>query len=142
MQKRKSKRLQEMADLISGHGAMNQSDLAEALRGRGFVVTQSTVSRDLAELGAVKIDGTYRLPEVRAAESGGLAITSVEAVAEHLIVIRTPIGQASPVAVAIDRAGFEDVAGTLAGDDTIFVAVRNASDQRRAIKEIVGLFSR
>ena len=140
MQKRLEERRGAIVELIRSRQAMTQRDLVEALRARGFSATQSTVSRDLAELGAVKIDGAYRLPESRAGEPGLLELLSVEPVADHLIVIRTPVGQASPVAVAIDRAGFREIAGTLAGDDTIFVAVRSVADQRKAIKNLVGLF--
>ncbi len=140
MRNGRESRRQSIVELIRSGSPPTQWDLAKALEGRGFQVTQSTVSRDLAELGAIKIDGAYRLPESRAGEPGGLELTALEPVGDNLIVLRTPVGQATAVALRIDRAGIDEIVGTVAGDDTIFVAVRNAPEQRRAIKAILGLF--
>lgn len=141
MQNGRERRRLSIVELVRSGMAVTQWDLAKALEERGFQVTQSTVSRDLSELGAIKIDGAYRLPESRAGGSEILELMAVEPVGENLVVLRTPIGQATAVALRIDRAGMDEIVGTVAGDDTIFVAVRNSAQQRRAIKAIVGLFS-
>lgn len=128
-------------EAIDAKPALNQGDLVELLRLQGIRTTQSTVSRDLAELGALKVNGAYRLPESRSGQGGVLGLTAVEPVGDHWIVLRTPVGQASPVALRIDRAGIQEVVGTVAGDDTIMVAVKGPAQQRKAVKEIVALFS-
>src|SRR5204862_8248892 len=71
----------------------------------------------------------------------GSAVVAVETAGDHLIVIKTDIGQASATALAIDRAAVVEIVGTVAGDDTLFVAVKNADAQRSAMKEISRLFA-
>ena len=131
----KERRQRAIADLIHGHALASQDELAERLSRLGFAVTQATISRDLEQLGAVKVrrngELTYALPdEVRGAPNPRLAavfrdwVRSID-VAGNLVVIRTPPGSAHLVGVALDRAELPEVAGTICGDDTIFVAVRD-----------------
>ena len=69
-------------------------------------------------------------------------MVAVDTAGDNLIVVKTDTGQAQPAALAIDRANIEEVVGTVAGDDTILVAVKNAAAQRAAIKKIMKLFAR
>lgn len=120
----------------------NQADLAARLRERGFTVTQSSVSRDLRDLGAIKVDGRYETPDP-GARGNGAALAAVagflrgaRAAGPHLTVISTAVGGAQSVALAIDNAGWPEVVGTVGGDDTLFVATASASDQRRLLGHI------
>lgn len=114
-------------ELIEGGHGGSQQALVDALEGRGVSVTQATLSRDLRALGAVKGPGGYRMP--RGASSGspdplaqamGQWLDSVTA-AQNLVVLKTPPGGASPLAVVLDRHAPDGVVGTIAGDDTILV---------------------
>jgi transcriptional regulator of arginine metabolism len=103
----------------------SQAELVEALQGQGFDVTQATVSRDLAAMGASKHGFRYVLG-VRKVDHGHLArtiSTYVEtiAVSGNLVVLRTPPGAAQVVAAALDAVDMEGVIGTVAGDDTVLV---------------------
>jgi transcriptional regulator of arginine metabolism len=130
----KERRQRAIAVLIRGHALASQDELAERLSGLGFAVTQATISRDLEQLGAVKVrrDGelTYALPDqVRGAPNPRLAavfrdwVRSID-VAANLVVIRTPPGSAHLVGVVLDQSELPEIVGTICGDDTIFVACR------------------
>jgi transcriptional regulator of arginine metabolism len=134
----RKKRHLRILELISTRAVHTQEELAELLNADGWEVTQSSVSRDIAALRLAKVDGAYRRParerprtsdpdEQRIAEG----VLAMDAVGEHLIVMHTAPGEANRVAVALDRLAWPEVVGTIAGDDTIFVAVRDARDQRR-----------
>jgi transcriptional regulator of arginine metabolism len=136
------KRHLKILELISTRKVRTQEELAEALAAGGWEVTQSSVSRDIAALRLVKVDGLYRRPprgaiaqdpdERRIADG----VLTSEPAGDAMVVLHTPPGEANRVAVAIDRLAWPDVVGTLAGDDTIFLAVKNASAQRRVLREI------
>lgn len=128
----KERRLRAVADLIRTQSLANQEEVAARLGALGFEVTQATVSRDLEQLGAVKVrrNGTlaYALPQqVRDSLSPQLAsvlrdwVRSID-VAVNLVVIKTPPGSAHLVGFALDNADLPEVVGTICGDDTIFVA--------------------
>lgn len=135
----KQDRHQTIIDLIGAARIGRQDELVRALGDRGFSVTQASVSRDLDELGIVKLNGAYARPERR---SNGLGITliSVETAGPYMIVARTPAGLASASTVRIDSAKLPEVVGTIAGDDTIFIAVTGEAEQKRAIKRLWELF--
>ena len=122
---------------ILGAGTIrNQAELLQALRQRGFPVTQSSVSRDLRKMGAARLDGRYVLARDLAGPGTGLAavmgfITSFSAAGPHLLVVRTSVGAAQSVGQAIDAAKWTEVVGTVAGDDTVFIAVSGRSHQTR-----------
>src|SRR6476661_9346206 len=131
----KERRHRAIADLIRGNALSNQEELAERLGSLGFAVTQATISRDLEQIGAVKVrrDGrtSYALPEaVRGGTSPRLSavfrewVRSVEPAAS-LVVIKTPPGSAHLIGVALDNSSLAEIAGTICGDDTIFVACRS-----------------
>jgi transcriptional regulator of arginine metabolism len=117
----------------------SQTELADLLGEDGIIVTQATLSRDLEELGAMKISGAYLIPEdgrppLRATDQGPARLlrllhellTGVDA-SGNIAVLRTPPGAAQFLASALDRSGLSDVVGTLAGDDTIFVVARDVT---------------
>ncbi|HYP29389.1 MAG TPA: hypothetical protein VE262_21945 [Blastocatellia bacterium] len=136
----KKKRQQEILGIISARKVATQQELAEALSERGVRATQSSVSRDIAELGLSKPDGYYTSPKPALAAAG--PVLGIDTAGDNLIVIRTEVGQAQPAALAIDRANIDEVVGTVAGDDTILIAVKNLPAQRIAIRKIVKLFTR
>lgn len=118
-----------IADWLRAGGIAGQEALVARLAEAGVTATQATVSRDLESLGAVKVRQGYLLADaVRSSAGPGLAtllaqwVTSIVA-AGPLVVLRTPPGSANIVAHAIDQAALGEVAGTIAGDDTIFVAL-------------------
>lgn len=131
-----SERRDALRALLKSGPQPNQQRLVDALRRQGFAATQSSISRDLKELGAVKMRNGYELPEPPEAavaaigEMAGLLRQLTQA-GPHLLVVHTAIGAAQRVALALDRTGWNDIVGTVAGDDTLFVATASASQQRR-----------
>ena len=133
--------------LVRERALSTQAEVASALRDSGFDVVQTTVSRDLAELGLVKVRApsgrlVYAPPGAADADrlrALGAALrrytTGVEA-AGQLVVIATPPGYANALAQALDEAAHPAVAGTLAGDNTIFVAVRDGVSARVLAAEL------
>jgi transcriptional regulator of arginine metabolism len=132
--------------ILRGGVVQRQSDLAQLLRHDGFEVTQSSISRDLRELGALKSAGRYLLPpdEITRANGdfGALAqfVRSVRTAGPSIIVIRTTIGAAQSVTVAIDKAEWPEAIGTISGDDTIFIATSGARAQQRLVDRLQSLF--
>lgn len=136
------KRHLKILELISTRAIHTQEELAEALATEGWEVTQSSVSRDITALRLVKVDGDYRRPprgsvsqdpnERRIAEG----VLSCERAGDALIVLHTPPGEANRVAVALDRLAWPDIVGTIAGDDTIFLAVKDTVAQRRVLRHV------
>ena len=130
----KTQRQRMIGDWLRDHHVGSQEELVARLGLAGIAATQATVSRDLDELGAVKLrrDGAIRYALPNPADPGQpaamldrlLAEWVTEIVEAHgLVVIKTPPGSANLVASALDAAGLEGVAGTIAGDDTIFIAL-------------------
>src|SRR5215831_6008643 len=124
-------RQQAILEIVSNETLATQQGLAAELTARGIDATQSSVSRDIAELGLIKVNGCYAAP--RPEDLGVEELASVDTAGENLIVVKTRIGQAQPAALTIDGAGIAEVVGTVAGDDTILVAVKNEAAQRIAI---------
>ena len=133
----RSRRLRALAELLRNDDIASQEEATERLAALGYAVTQATVSRDLDQLGAVKVKRggalAYALPDQIAATdwcAGRLErilkewVIGIEA-AGQLIVIRTPPGSAHLVASAIDQSDLTEIAGTVSGDDTLFIAVRD-----------------
>lgn len=135
----KETRQKRILSLIRARRIATQEELTALLERAGLSVTQSSVSRDLLELGVVKHHGYYALPQ---AENGAAArgLLSLEVAGDVLIVARCEPGLASAVAVVIDRAGLPEIVGTIAGEDTIFIAVSEHKAQRSALKKIWKIF--
>jgi transcriptional regulator of arginine metabolism len=131
----KRDRQQKILSLIHATAVGTQEDLRALLEQSGVPATQSSVSRDLEELGVVKHHGHYTLPRTNGAAARGLL--SLDHAGESLVIARTVPGLASAVAVEIDAATIPEIVGTIAGEDTIFIAVR---DQRSTIKKVWKLF--
>lgn len=137
-------------ELVERESITSQEQLRARLRDRGIDVTQATLSRDIRELGLVKrtADGAYRPAGAAAAGNDGdaeevLAKDTAELlrrqeVVGHMIVLRTDPGQAQSLAIAIDRANVPDVAGTIAGDDTILVICRSVEGARAVAERFSG----
>ena len=132
----KVERQQRILRLVGHKHLSTQSELADALRGEGIDTVQTTVSRDIAQLGLIKVRNgngklVYALPgaaDLRRIEELATAMrrwATAMTSAGQLLVITTPNGLAAPLADAIDEAGLADVAGTIAGENTIFVAARD-----------------
>ncbi len=134
----KQERQKRILNLIRAKPIGTQEALREHLERVGVPATQSSVSRDLDELGVVKHHGRYALPHGNGDTPRGLL--SLDIAGEVLIVARCLPGRASSVAVEIDDAVITEIVGTLAGEDTIFIAVRDQKSQRAAMKRIWELF--
>jgi len=130
----KRDRQQKILGLIQARPIGTQEDLRALLEQAGVPATQSSVSRDLEELGVVKQHGHYTLPRANGASARGLL--SLDQAGDSLVIARTLPGLASAVAVEIDGAAIPEVVGTIAGEDTIFIAVRDPKAQRLTIKRI------
>ena len=135
----KENRQQKIRSLIRTKNIATQDELTDLLSKAGFSVTQSSVSRDLEQIGVVKAHGFYALPQI-AGKAPKFGLLSLETAGENLFVARCESGLASAVAVRIDNARIPELVGSIAGDDTIFVAVKNAKSQKAAIKKIWELF--
>ena len=143
MSAERRKRLLKVLELISTRAIRTQEELAEALAADGWDVTQSSVSRDIKTLRLVKTGGAYQRPSSVAAHSPdpdlrrvAEDVIGIETAGDSLIVLHTPPGEASAVGLALDHMAWGDVVGTIAGDDTIFIAAKDAMAQRRLVREL------
>ena len=145
----KQLRQRAIRDLVEQRPIRTQQELAAALRERGFRTTQATISRDVAELGLVKAGRggtqTYAVPpRLREADASGeervrrlLHDMPVEIrEAGNLLVLRTLPGSAHPLAAALDRARWPEVVGSIAGDDTVFVAFADRGSLGRVKRRV------
>ena len=122
-----------------------QDEIVRRLREEGHEVTQSSISRDLRDLGVQKAGGRYLPPEDgnRSLDDFGTLRQFVRGVAtagSALTVLRTTIGAAQSVAIAIDKAAWPEVVGTISGDDTIFIATDTAAAQATLVARLRDLF--
>ncbi len=134
----KAVRQKRILSLIRAKPVSTQEELRSLLERAGVPATQSSLSRDLDELGVVKHHGRYTVPRLNRAAARGLL--SLDMAGPHLIVARTEPGMPSALAVEIDGAAIPEIVGTIAGEDTIFIAVHDAKSQRAAMKKIWELF--
>ena len=147
----KTHRQSKILELIRNNNVETQADLLEMLRNDGFNVTQATVSRDIKEMRLIKIlsgSGTYKYAsevvqnDERESHSYlfSTAVTSVES-AHNLVVIKTRTGMAQAVCAALDATDRAGVLGTIAGDDTIFVATRTDSVSASLVNDLKRLMN-
>jgi transcriptional regulator of arginine metabolism len=143
----KARRQAVIVELVDHEPLHSQEELRRRLRQRGFEATQATISRDIKDLGLVKRagDGAYQRSGVEAANpetalaalerAAGEYLRSIDRV-QQLVVIRTGIGQAQPLAIAIDRAQLPEAVGTIGGDDTILVIARDPKRAAALVKRL------
>lgn len=122
-----------------------QDEIVRRLREEGHEVTQSSISRDLRDLGVLKAGGRYLPPDDgnRSLDDFGTLRQFVRGLAtagSALTVLRTTIGAAQSVAIAIDKAAWPEVVGTISGDDTIFIATDTAAAQATLVARLRDLF--
>ena len=135
-QHQRDARLRLLRPWLNRRRVTSQSSLVKLLRERGHDVTQSSVSRYLSALGALKREGTYQLPAPTEVQRPQLdpsfaRIIRSSPAGDHMLVVHTRAGAASLVALAIDARKLADIVGTIAGDDTIFIATVGRAQQRR-----------
>jgi transcriptional regulator of arginine metabolism len=148
----KNQRQHRIVLLIEQQAVTSQAQLVELLAASGVVATQATVSRDLEEIGAVKVraaggESVYAVPELpkdRVAPEDHLRRVLGEwvvdvAASANLVVVRTPPGSAHVVASALDRAGLPEIIGTVAGDDTIMVVADERAGGAKLARRLSGL---
>ena len=138
----REKRQAAILEILREQSVGRQSLLVELLRQKGIDATQSSVSRDLKQLGVTKLGDGYAPPDVELADddrdqSGfGDFIRGIQTAGTNLTIIKTAIGAAQRVAVYLDRSGWPEIIGTVSGDDTIFIATDNAAEQRRLVARL------
>ncbi len=126
--------------IVRSRAIGTQAELMTLLRKARMACNQATLSRDLGELGIRKSGGRYRPPGPAQRDPAAVDLSAVVhgfvGCGPHLIVVRTAVGQAQPVAVAIDEKSDPTIMGTLAGDDTILVATKNRRSQTVALRRL------
>ena len=137
-------------ELIESHDIETQDDLAEMLKGQGVTVTQATISRDIKELRLIKVlneSGSYKYATVDKAEMGlrdkfrrifAHSVISMTSAA-NLVIVKALSGAAQGATEAIDSFKLPEIAGTLAGDNTIFIAVKDPKFSQDVIKKLYGI---
>lgn len=130
-----------LRELLARAPAESQRAIVDALTKRGLDATQSSVSRDLKQLGAIKTPRGYELPGTPRSTAEQMReaaelIRDVLTAGPNLIVIKTAIGAAQRVALALDRANWPEMVGNIGGDDTVFVAAESAGKQKILINRI------
>ena len=131
-----------MLRLLEENDFSSQEEIVSAMRAKGFDVTQPSISRDFRELAVIKVSGRYKpgpgenSGPVDRNDPWGL-VKKIERVGANLVVVKTGPGAAGVVADAVDKLSVAGVAGTVAGDDTLFVATKNRGAQDRLIAILV-----
>lgn len=147
----KQKRHQKILNIISEKDVKTQEQLTDSLKAAGFLVTQATVSRDIKELGLIKLpvsDGSYKYAVTKEEKNDSrdhLTIFSKSVIniqaAMHTIVIRTRSGMANAVAASLDAFLAHEVLGSIAGDDTILIIAQNPENAEEIAAKLRKLFS-
>jgi transcriptional regulator of arginine metabolism len=144
----KTRRQQVILDVIARQPVRSQEQLRTSLRAAGFDVTQATLSRDIRELALVKggADGAYRAPGGPFAPNGKVAETALQrAIAEYLVrvdrvqqlvLLRTGLGRAQALCVALDDARLPEIVGTVAGEDTVLAIAPDARRAKALVKRL------
>jgi transcriptional regulator of arginine metabolism len=141
----REERRARIAELVRSRHVLSQSELAELLSKTGIEINQATLSRDLRDMGLLKGPNGYELPTaVPPAEADSslalyLAVhgwMSSAVAAGNQVVVKTPVGAAGPLAVALDQAGWPEVLGTIGGDDTILLIARSPAAARSVVRTL------
>ena len=146
----KIKRQQKILDSIKQYEIETQEELIAILRNAGFNFTQATVSRDINELQLIKIAGSgkkYRYAQVTQGKSIDTAkfltlfkaaVVSIEA-AQNIVVVKTLISNANPVAATVDSLGYHEIVGSVAGDDTLLIVTHNNEEAANVVAKLNAL---
>ena len=142
--------LELLRDILAKKGAGTQEELREELEKLGFEVNQSTISRNLRKLSAVKIfnptgEAFYKLPEEEIMPTVESSVSDLVTEIVHndsLVVIHTSPGSASLIARNLDHFGADNILGTIAGDDTVFVAVPSGKSLKKIVAELRKFFGK
>lgn len=134
----KTRRHDEILDIISSTAVDTQEMLREKLHERGIEVTQATLSRDIRELGLIKGQDRYSVPQKTSAEIPLLLTDSIKDIdhAMNTVVFHCHAGMAGAACATFDKLGFDKVVGTIAGDDTIFILMRTEKDAEYLVREM------
>ena len=140
----KKLRHKTILDLVRTQQIASQEDLLEGLRRRNIEVSQSTLSRDIQELRLAKTGGIYTVVDQESPRASEDAVRRIlrefladVVVAQNIVIIKTGAGHASTVSQAVDDAGWPEIAGTLAGENTVFIATRSVRESRELEKRIL-----
>lgn len=145
-------RREAILEILRVEDVLRQSQLVDLLAQRGIAATQSSISRDLRQLGITKLGSGYQPARSDTAANGNQSegrgrliradfVRDINTAGANLTVINTAVGAAQTVAVFLDRSGWPEIVGTLSGDDTIFVATQNVTDQRSLVTKLQNQFS-
>ena len=134
------KRRQTILDILASQPVARQSDFVSLLRERGVDATQSSISRDLRELGVAKLGEGYAQLKTGTAEGEQAVpaefIRGYAPAGDNLTIVNTATGAASRVGLYFDRSNWPEIVGTISGDDTVFVATRNAREQKQLLSRL------
>ena len=136
---KKQSRQHVILQLVKECQLKTQDDLKKALTSHGFEVTQSSLSRDITELGIIKHAGCYAVAH-RPRNSGLPQIKEVVSAGPNLLVIKTMAAMAAPVGIIVDENKIHGVIGTISGDDTVFIATRPKTSHNTIIKQVRNIF--
>ena len=136
------RRQHAIVEILRRQPVSRQTELVSLLRNEGIAATQSSISRDLRQLGISKLDQGYQsavdndtaTDDDMAAVAG--FIRDIQPAGGSLTVITTRVGAAQRVAVYVDRSGWPEIVGTVSGDDTIFIATRNGREQKQLLARL------
>lgn len=128
----KAERHQLLIEIVSAKPIRRQEQLVKLLRKKGFAVTQASVSRDLDEIRIAKEKGVYRPPTAQSTTAFGFV--TFQPSGDSLVVAKCGSGLASAFAVRLDAIQLDGIVGTIAGDDTVFVAVTDQKMQKKVIR--------
>jgi transcriptional regulator of arginine metabolism len=128
-------RLQVLREIVEATSVRRQDQIVRLLRKNGFAVTQASVSRDLEELGIAKENGVYRT-SAQVPRRTTFGTVSFDVAGENLIVAKCGSGLASALAVRLDARRLDGIVGTIAGDDTVFIAITDHKTQKRLLRRL------
>ena len=143
---RKAYRQAQILKIIRSRSVSTQEELAEQLAAGGVEASQVTLSRDIRDLGLIKTAAGYREPNPQAPENHRDLPRVLQEflrdirLAQNLVVLRTLPGGAQPVARALDTENWPEIVGTVAGDDTIFIAAANGASAKSLQKKLLALW--
>ncbi|MCC5860902.1 MAG: arginine repressor [Gammaproteobacteria bacterium] len=139
------RRREAIATIIASQTVTRQAELVALLQAAGIEATQSSVSRDLRDMGVIKHKTGYALPQASTAadadfDSVAGFVRALRAAGPNLTIVTTAVGAAQRVALSLDRSGWPEIAGTLSGDDTIFVATADRARQKLLLARLNAVF--